>query len=1286
MRRRGQKLTAFALALILALSAPVSEVAASTVSGNEISVVADEEVVQQETNAQETENASEEVAVESEAENSAETIENQESLVETGEEMVIPTESVEESAEETKDFTETESVDEIESDSETIEASEIVDESEAEISANEISANDVSMNDISVNDICGGEELIDASKMFPGLPEGWSLSETDLMSKSELNENISLIVSMEEGDGYVAGRILVEAEDEETAQVYAEAYGGVLSDYFFGVGVIELPEGVTTLTAIKMSAMNSDELLLPAAWPDFYRELYGEVTEEISGDEEMIIEPSDEENIVIESSEEDAQNDDAEEEDVEADSEFALSELAYNDPALSSKTSTTYQWHHNAIGSPVAWNAGYTGAGIKIGVIDGGYTSHTDLGTNVKGSYTLIPGSTVTTDESDGHGTHVAGLIGAKANNNAGGAGVAPGASVYTYKVFLDGNSNSGSDSVIMKAMTKAASEQKVNIINMSLGGPGYSTTFKNFCSNLVKTYGVAVFVAAGNECSNAKVFPAAYPGMITVAAVDKNKTKTYFSNQGSWVALCAPGKGIYSTIPTNTYGLMDGTSQATPITAGAAAIIMQAKPELKGNPTALLKFMKSNVTKCSGGKIGSGTINLIKALKLSAPEGTPVKPVLSLKGGTYNQDSVSVKITAENGYKIYYSVNGKNPSYKAGKMTNCSAISNGSTIKLSGKSKVTLKAIAVNSAGVSSAVTSATYTLKPYVSSFIIWPATTNITSVIQGKSLQLKTTVTPAYAANKSMKWEITQMPANANAKAIKISSSGKLTVSKNATVGTYTIKATAKDRGTVSSTIKITVKAATDVVSSITFNPTTSTIKVKESLTLPVTVKIGKTVAAKSKVNFYSSDTSIATVNKTTGVVTGVKAGKVKITAIANDGGTKTGSCTVIVKQPVTSISVAGPGSIAVGKSGTFKATISPGDASNKKVTWSVTTSTGATTKDVTVNSSGKVTVKKNASGSYRIYAAAKDGSGVSNYATVKVIASTSAINKMSVSSKAVTINRVAGNYGSATSATITLTAKDKNGFVSSQWEVQNSAPDLVEVTRSGSVITVKAAGTGTGKATITFAATDGSGKKVSSTVTVVNPPSRMFISTQSGRNEMIGVGKKLQLKTSFEQNNGKVSNKKVVWTSSNSSVATVSSSGVVKMLKKGSKVTITATLKDDPKVKETFTVEGVRALKSVGIRSLWSGFTTVIDKAPEGYGYTLRFLYDNTTPTVKNNELYIGSDKINYRLSVTVSDPSVISVKNNGNGISFCTLKKGTVKITVKAMDGSGASQTYKVKID
>ncbi|WP_239457166.1 S8 family peptidase [Planococcus versutus] len=252
--------------------------------------------------------------------------------------------------------------------------------------------------------------------------------------------------------------------------------------------------------------------------------------------------------------------------------------------AIVKAAAQTTTWGYKAIKANTATSLGYTGKGVKIAIIDSGINSkHPDL--KVAGGVSKIENSSAFTD-GNGHGTHVAGVIGAQ-NNSIGTVGVAPSASLYSVKV-LSANGIGTLEGVV--AGIQWAIDQKVDIINMSLTIDNDKQSLRNITKKAYDA-GIVVVAAAGNEREKGLfkdvLFPARYSSVVAVGSVSKLNKLSYFSNYGASQELVAPGEGILSsftnakTTTQDDYAISEGTSVAAPFVAGTFAQYMEAYPHL---------------------------------------------------------------------------------------------------------------------------------------------------------------------------------------------------------------------------------------------------------------------------------------------------------------------------------------------------------------------------------------------------------------------------------------------------------------------------------------------------------------------------------------------------------------------------------------------------------------------------------------------------------------------------------------------------------------------------------
>jgi subtilisin family serine protease len=237
------------------------------------------------------------------------------------------------------------------------------------------------------------------------------------------------------------------------------------------------------------------------------------------------------------------------------------------------------QWGLPDVGAPSAWDTSL-GSGVSVAVIDTGIdASHPDLAGQVVLFKNYVTIGAAASDD-NGHGTHVAGIIGAVRNNGLDGVGVAPGAKLYALKV-LDANGD-GFDADVAQAIRDAVDFTPCSIISMSLGATGSASPALSDAVAYAEAHDRLVVAAAGNAGTNEAFYPAALPGVLGVGAVDENNNLASFSNFGPVDEdVVAPGQDIWSTWVGGGMAQESGTSMATPFVSGCAALVWSAHPAL---------------------------------------------------------------------------------------------------------------------------------------------------------------------------------------------------------------------------------------------------------------------------------------------------------------------------------------------------------------------------------------------------------------------------------------------------------------------------------------------------------------------------------------------------------------------------------------------------------------------------------------------------------------------------------------------------------------------------------
>lgn len=261
---------------------------------------------------------------------------------------------------------------------------------------------------------------------------------------------------------------------------------------------------------------------------------------------------------------------------------------------------------------------GQGGAGARVAVLDTGVDcGHEDLAAGCVYGANFVTSALPFDDH--GHGTHVAGTIGARANG-VGVIGVAPEATVYAVKVLSA--SGSGSWSGIAAGIDWAVANG-MDVINMSLGGSSFSQAVADAVA-AAQAAGVLVVAAAGNSgCCNTVGYPAKLPGAMAVAAVDAFDVRASFSSTGPEVDIAAPGVSVRAPVPTGTCSLCDpsgyralsGTSMATPHVAGVAALLMSRGRTADESWALLVATAKDLGTAGRDDQYGAGRVDALAAV-----------------------------------------------------------------------------------------------------------------------------------------------------------------------------------------------------------------------------------------------------------------------------------------------------------------------------------------------------------------------------------------------------------------------------------------------------------------------------------------------------------------------------------------------------------------------------------------------------------------------------------------------------------------------------------------------
>jgi len=262
------------------------------------------------------------------------------------------------------------------------------------------------------------------------------------------------------------------------------------------------------------------------------------------------------------------------------------------------------QWAFDRIQALEAWQVTSGNQDVIIAVLDTGIDqTHIDLAGQVIASINFTQSPTV--DDIGGHGTHIAGIIGAIANNGAGIAGLAYNCSLMNVKVaddrgFVD--AEAVAEGIIW------AVDNGAKVINMSLTLTEPTQALED-AVDYAWSKGAILVAAAGNIGNSTPMYPAYYANCLAVTATNSDDLLAPLANHGDWVDVAAPGANIYSTLPDNSYDYKTGTSMATAYVASLAGLLFSVVSDANGD--GLLNDEVRYIIESSCDEIG--TLDVIK-------------------------------------------------------------------------------------------------------------------------------------------------------------------------------------------------------------------------------------------------------------------------------------------------------------------------------------------------------------------------------------------------------------------------------------------------------------------------------------------------------------------------------------------------------------------------------------------------------------------------------------------------------------------------------------------------
>lgn len=478
--------------------------------------------------------------------------------------------------------------------------------------------------------------------------------------------------------------------------------------------------------------------------------------------------------------------------------------------------------------------------------------------------------------------------------------------------------------------------------------------------------------------------------------------------------------------------------------------------------------------------------------------------------------------------------------------------------------------------------------------------------------KSFNLSAVVLPETATNKKVTWS------SSDTKVATVDTNGKVT---GVGSGTATITCTTVNKG-LTATCVVTVLKKTEVIS-IQLNKTSGSMYKGQSYTFTMTMNPSD--ATYKQVKWTSSDTKVISVDAN-GKIKAVGAGTATVTCTSVDNPMIKGSCTVKVNVKTTGVKLnKTSGYLYEGQSGKLTATVSPADATNKKLTW-----TSSNTSIATVDSSGKITAKK--PGTVYITCTTNNGGYTAQCKlTVRAVIKTTSVK----------LNKTSGSMNAGTTYTFTVTVAPSNA-TNKGVTFKSSNPAVLEVNKtSGKIRAIKP-----GTATVTCTTND-TGKTAKCVVTVkAVVPTKVTLNKTSGS---MNYNQTYQLKATVYPSNA--TDKSLTWKSSDPSVVYVNSKGVIQALKPGKSAVITCTTVSGKKVAQCtvkvnpIKVTGVKLNKSSGSMKLSQTYTLKATVSP--------------------------SNATNKAVTWTSSNPKVVTVNSSG---TIKAVGTGTATITCKTKDG------------
>ncbi len=770
---------------------------------------------------------------------------------------------------------------------------------------------------------------------------------------------------------YVEGKLVAITDTADEAYQLAGYYKGSVESYEYGVAVIVLDE-ISVAQALAMDAPEG----LPGVTPDYIYSMDDGAAFSEDFLEELYTS------------------------DVTVPGEKSWSSWYNGDPYDDDYLNTAipqYQWMHDMVHSYSAWGVTTGSNSVQVAIIGSGLdATHRDFadahGANVRAVSNSI--GTIPNSDLDGSGTHSAGIIAAGLQNGYPAAGIAPGVRVLGLRVAKDDSSIESA--VLIAAIKNIASlsgtsdKSDIMLLNSLYTRSRGSVSDNNVQKAITEAYnnGVTIIAGAGDEGSNALSYPAAYSGVISVGAVNRDGSIAGFSNNGNdaeaagnaLVDIYAPGVGIYSTDKGGSYCMRSSTSSAAAVVAGVAALYMSAYGHVKPDvmKRELLKSKAKNNNVVDAAFLFSGDV---KSPKITINDGdfniagTASEKTVTIGNVIPGDGSISINAANFDGKNentvIIYTTDGKAPQYKNGELVRGEIYTG--TIPLSSIYKdstrqmnVTIIAAAVTGMGVMSNTTTLKFKVNPKKTTVPMYLKICNVsydednpTIIPLGKTIKFKC----EYSGidDSTIKWrainEYGCLP-TINEK------TGVLTTSGDSD-GAFVLECSATKPREIKTTVVVNVGVGIVEVGSISLNTAKGTLKYSEKEPRTTTLSVTELRDRNKKnilrdytiaLDWTSSNENVATVRTSDddnrkAIVTAVGPGTANIVCTPMDGSAVSATYVCTVTRVPDSFRIEGPEQVIPGKAYTLKAVdFEPAESVTTDLTWVIY---GSIPEGVTLN---------------------------------------------------------------------------------------------------------------------------------------------------------------------------------------------------------------------------------------------------------------------------------------------------------------------------------------------